>query len=94
MKCTCGIIWLTDTSFKRTLDIMYQNGARNLKLFFIIKEVVWPVVCNLLLCLAIPYVLFMGVLKSMGEFSLIKSIRYNIIIITAGKWMKQNDWLK
>lgn len=66
MKCTCGIIWLTDTSFKRTLDVMYQNGARNLNLSFVIKEIVSPVVCNLVLALAIPYITLMGIIKYLG----------------------------
>ncbi len=67
MKCTCGIIWLTDTSFKRTLDVLYQNGARNLNLSFVIREVVSPVVSNLVLCLAIPYFIFMGVFRYLGK---------------------------
>ena len=66
MKCTCGVIWLTDTSFKRTMDILYQRGARNLQLIFVIREVVWPVVRNLFLCLAVPYIIFMGVFNFIG----------------------------
>lgn len=67
MKCTCGVIWLTNTPLKRTLDTLYQNGARNLNLAFVVKSIVSPVVCNLILCLAVPYVSFLGVLKLMGK---------------------------
>ena len=69
MKCVCGIVWLTDTSFKRILDVMYQNGARNLRISFIVKEIVSPVVCNLVLCLSIPYVVLMGIVKHLGKLN-------------------------
>lgn len=68
MKCSCGIIWLTDTSFKRTLDRLYQRGVRNLSLTMVITEVAWPVISNLFLCIVIPYVFFIGVLYTTGNY--------------------------
>ncbi len=81
MKCACGIIWLTDTSFKRTLDTMYQNGARNIRLIFIIREIVSPVVCNLILCLAIPYIVLMGIIKHLGTFHTVVQVHKHVMCV-------------
>ncbi|KAL5467202.1 hypothetical protein EMCRGX_G031401 [Ephydatia muelleri] len=66
MKCTCGVIWLTNISFKRTLDQLYQGGIRNLNLTFVLKEVAWPVIVFLSLCILVPYIILMGVLPQIG----------------------------
>jgi len=65
----CGAIWLTNIGFKRTLDQMYQAGVRNLDLTFITKEVAWPVILVLSLCIAIPYITFMGLFPLLGVLS-------------------------
>ena len=45
---------------------MYQAGVRNLNLTFVVKEIAWPVILVLSLCIAIPYVIFMGVFPLLG----------------------------
>ena len=45
---------------------MYQAGVRNLNLTFVVKEIAWPVILVLSLCIAIPYVTFMGVFPLLG----------------------------
>lgn len=68
MKCSCGVIWLTDSSFKRTLDQLYQRGVRNMSLSFVITSVAWPVVSYLFLFISVPYVFFITVLYQTGQF--------------------------
>lgn len=68
-KCICGLIWLTDINFKHTLDAVYQAGVRNINVKFILKEVAWPVLSILSLCLALPYITFVGVFYSLGKCS-------------------------
>lgn len=45
---------------------LYQAGVRNLSLTFIVREVAWPVILKLSLCITIPYVVFMGLLFRLG----------------------------
>jgi len=45
---------------------MYQAGVRNLDLTFITKEVAWPVILVLSLCITIPYITFMGLFPLLG----------------------------
>ena len=45
---------------------MYQAGVRNLNLTFVVKEIAWPVILVLSLCIAIPYVTFMGIFPLLG----------------------------
>lgn len=65
-KCICGAIWLTNIPFKRTLDQVYQAGVRNLDLTFIFKNVAWPVITTLSLAIALPYIIFMGLVPLTG----------------------------
>jgi E3 ubiquitin-protein ligase MARCH6 len=66
MKCSCGIIWLTNTAFKQTLDQLYQNGVRNISLSMIIMQVAWPVISYLILFITIPYVFFISTFYMTG----------------------------
>ena len=50
---------------------MYQAGVRNLDLTFIVKEVAWPVILSLSLCIAVPYVTFMGAMSALGIYIII-----------------------
>ena len=72
MKCTCGIIWLTDTHFKRTLDAVYQRGVRNLDLTFVLSAVAWPVISKLFLFTALPYAGLIGFHFVYGKSMIIK----------------------
>ena len=49
---------------------MYQAGVRNLNLTFVVKEIAWPVILVLSLCIAIPYVTFMGVFPLLGMWDI------------------------
>ena len=66
-KCVCGLIWLTDMNFKHTLDTIYQAGIRNINIKFILIKVAWPVISLLSLCMAIPYIAFVGLFYSLGK---------------------------
>ena len=46
---------------------LYQGGIRNLNLTFVLKEVAWPVIVFLSLCILVPYIILMGVLPQIGE---------------------------
>ena len=62
-----GLIWLTDISFKHTLDTVYQAGIWNMNLTFICSKVAWPVISILSLIMALPYVFFVGALRLSGK---------------------------
>lgn len=68
-KCVCGLIWLTNMSFKQNLDTIYQAGIRNINLTFIIINVVWPVITVLSLLVIFPYLFFVGLLHGLGKIS-------------------------
>ena len=40
---------------------LYRGGIRNLNLTFVLKEVAWPVIVFLSLCILVPYIILMGV---------------------------------
>ena len=45
---------------------MYMAGMRNLNLTFVVKEIAWPVILLLSLCITVPYTFFFGVLQGFG----------------------------
>ena len=73
-KCTCGAIWLTNGSFKRKLDQVYQAGLRNLNLTFVVKEVAWPVIVPLSLFITLPYVVCMGLLPAFSKYNVLSKL--------------------
>ena len=75
-----GLIWLTDISFKHTLDTVYQAGIWNINLTFICSKVAWPVISILSLIMALPYVFFVGILRLSGKlFSFCKLCIVNFL---------------
>lgn len=61
---------------------MYQAGVRNLNLTFVVKEIAWPVILVLSLCIAIPYVIFMGVFPLLGMWVVYCSILGGVLWYT------------
>ena len=62
------------TMCHRLATQMYQAGVRNLNLTFVVKEIAWPVILVLSLCIAIPYVIFMGVFPLLGMWMVYRDI--------------------
>ena len=46
---------------------LYRGGIRNLNLIFVLKEVAWPAIVVLSLCILVPYIILMDVLPQIGE---------------------------
>ncbi len=67
-KCVCGLIWLTESEFKHTLDSVYQAGIRDINLKIILLKIAWPVISILSLIIVLPYIFIIGVLQSYGQF--------------------------